>query len=144
MDFSFMLNGAEKQKVEMQVNSFNKALNGGREMKQEMGKDDFLQLLITQLTHQDPTQPMGDKEFIAQMVQFSTLEQMTNMSEEFARLSGMIAANQAMGLLGRTVEISDGSSTVTGVVEEVSGGDFPQLLVQGEYYDYEQVSKVME
>ena len=144
MDLSFMLNGAEKQKVEMQVNSFNKALNGGREVKQGMGKDDFLQLLITQLTHQDPTQPMEDREFIAQMAQFSTLEQMTNMSEEFSRLSRIIAANQALGLLGRTVEINNGNNIVTGVVEEVSGGDFPQLLVQGEYYDYEHVSKVKE
>ena len=50
-------------------------------------KNDFLKILITQLSHQDPTQPMDDKAFIAQMAQFSSLEQMTNMSTGFQKLS---------------------------------------------------------
>lgn len=46
-----------------------------------LGKDAFLQLLITQLQNQDPTNPMNDREFIAQMAQFSSLEQMQNMTK---------------------------------------------------------------
>ncbi|MGE7841840.1 flagellar hook assembly protein FlgD [Lysinibacillus sp. NPDC093712] len=52
----------------------------------ELGKDAFLKLLITQLQHQDPTNPMDDRDFIAQMAQFSSLEQMQNMTKTMESL----------------------------------------------------------
>lgn len=142
MDLSFMMSGLEQQKLNLQVDSINKALSGTREANNNLGKDDFLKLLITQLTHQDPTQPMEDREFIAQMAQFSTLEQMTNMNESFTTLSNMLASNQAMGLLGKTVEIIDGETVITGKVEEIAGREYPQVLVNGTYYDYTNVEKI--
>lgn len=144
MDLSFMMSDIDKQKVQLQVDTFNKTINQGREFKPELNKDDFLQILITQLTHQDPTSPMEDKEFIAQMAQFSTLEQMTNMSSEFGKMSRMLSSNNALGLLGKTVEISEGNHTVTGVVEEITGGEYPQLLVGESFYDYSQVTSIKE
>jgi len=139
-----MMSDIDKQRVQLQTDAFNKSLNQGREIKADLDKDDFLQILITQLTHQDPTNPMEDKEFIAQMAQFSTLEQMTNMSVEFEKLGRMLSSTNAMSLLGKTVEISEGSHTVTGVVEEITGGEYPQLFVQGSFYDYSQVTKIKE
>jgi len=68
-----------------------------------MGKDDFMKLLITQLQNQDPTNPMKDNEFIAQMAQFSALEQTMNLSksfEKFAEAQGqsqLIQYNQFVG-----------------------------------------------
>lgn len=52
----------------------------------QLGKDAFLQILIKQLQHQDPTSPMDDKEFISQMAQFSSLEQMQNMTSAIEKL----------------------------------------------------------
>jgi flagellar basal-body rod modification protein FlgD len=51
-----------------------------------LGKDAFLQLLTTQLAHQDPTKPQADGEFIAQLAQFSTLEQLTQIQTTLQKI----------------------------------------------------------
>ena len=107
-----------------------------------LGKDDFLKLLLVQLTNQDPTQPMQDREFIAQMAQFSSLEQMTNMNTEMGRISGLLQRTQALALVGHEVEVTIGESVTSGVVEAVSGNEIPQILVNGRYYDMADVTSV--
>lgn len=83
-----------------------------RETQKQLGKDDFLRLLITQLSHQDPTNPVQDQQFIAQMAQFSSLEQMKNISQGIQRME----TKQAYSLVGKFVA---GPDFVSG--EEVSG-----------------------
>ena len=112
--------------------------------QQTMGRDEFLKLLIAQLANQDPTAPLEDKEFIAQMAQFSTLEQMTSMSADFAKLTAMITGSEAASALGRNVEIINGESVVQGTVKAVTRGDAPTVLVNGEYYNWNQVRKVFD
>lgn len=136
------LSQLERSKVEMDVNTFNKGVLEGRTTGKELDKDDFLKILLTQLQHQDPTKPMEDKEFIAQMAQFSTLEQMTNMSEGFGKMAARMESSQALSLLGKNVEIVSNGQAVAGVVEAVTGGDYPQLVVGGEMYDYSSVTRV--
>jgi flagellar basal-body rod modification protein FlgD len=64
-----------------------------------LGKDAFLQILITQLQNQDPTSPMDDKEFISQMAQFSSLEQMQNMT---TAMENLLSSQQETQLLSYT------------------------------------------
>ena len=143
MELSNLMSAEETARTRMQVDTFNKSL-GSLDVSGGLGKDEFMKILITQLTHQDPTEPMKDTEFIAQMAQFSTLEQITNMTQDFSKLAGILSSSQALGLLGRTIELFDGENLISGVVEEVSGRETPMLLVNGKYYDFERVEKIRE
>ncbi len=139
------LSGAELAKVNSQVNSFNKELNDGKVKSKDMGKDEFLKILITQLQNQDPTKPMEDKEFISQMAQFSSLEQMNNLNSEFSKVASKLSSGQAVSLLGKKVTLKDlGGNMVSGRVEAVTGGEFPQLQVNNRFYDYSNIEKVSE
>lgn len=83
----------------------------------EMGKDDFLKLLITQLKYQDPLEPMDDREFIAQTAQFSALEQMQNMNKYLSSFVEMSYLNQSAALIGREVQIEKGIAMESGAAE---------------------------
>ncbi len=143
MEINTMMSAAEKTQTALAVDTFNKSLVvEGRKPSQELGKDDFLKLLITQLQNQDPTSPMENTQFIAQMAQFSSLEQMTNMSTEFAKLANMLNSGEAVGLLGKSVEVASGETSVSGVVEAVTRGDNPQVKVNGMLYSMDQINAV--
>jgi len=144
MDIELRMSQADASRTKLQVDTLNKELGGGKAFKADLDKDDFLKILITQLQHQDPTNPMQDKEFIAQMAQFSSLEQMTNMATSFGKLSSVLNSSEAQSLLGRTVEVTDGDKAVYGKVSQVVRGEFPLVMVNGSFYDLDQVSKVEE
>lgn len=100
-----------------------------------LGKDDFLKILIAQMQHQDPLQPMEDKEFIAQMAQFSNVEQIYNMTQELKWL------RQAMGissdLIGKSIvwiEYDSNGHQVerSGVVDSISIREGMQFVRVGE------------
>ena len=110
----------------------------GRKNNDILGKDAFFQLLITQLRHQDPLSPMDDREFVAQMAQFSALEQMQNMTEQIYR-------QNAMAMLGTEVLINpgNGSPYVAGLVESVvMNKSGVQVSVNGQLYSAEWVEAV--
>ena len=109
-----------------------------------LGKEDFLKILLTQLAHQDPTAPMEDKEFIAQMAQFSSLEQMTNMAADFSKMARMLKVSEAAGALGKTVELTQDDNKVQGVVQAITRDEVPQILVNGNYYNWDQVTTVYD
>ena len=137
------MSASEKLAVDNAVNTFNKSIvQNGRQVSNELGKDDFLKLLITQLSNQDPTSPMENTEFISQMAQFSSLEQMTNMSTSFSKMASFINSSEAASTLGKTVELNVGDASVTGIVEGATRGENPQVLVNGMYYSMDKIAAI--
>jgi flagellar basal-body rod modification protein FlgD len=80
------------------INSINYSQTGqtsGTQTKTEMGREQFLKILVAQLQNQDPTKPMEDKEMISQMAQLSVLEQLSNLNQS---LSAYLFSNQNQNL----------------------------------------------
>ncbi|MDR5708892.1 MAG: flagellar hook assembly protein FlgD [Armatimonadota bacterium] len=109
-----------------------------------LGKDDFLRLLVTQLRNQDPLEPMNDREFIAQLAQFSALEQMHNVSQAVQELRWRQEASTAVQLVGRRVVVQNADGTTAeGMVMGVRRReDRFVLLVGGEEYTLDQLVEV--
>lgn len=140
---SFEMTAEEKARKALEVDMINKESFGERRLpKQELGKDDFLQLLIAQLTHQDPTSPMQDAEFIGQMAQFSSLEQVTNMNANFAQLNEMLLGSSATTTIGSKVELQVGDGNITGYVTAVKRGANPEVMVDGKWYSWSAVQTI--
>lgn len=85
-----------------------------------LGFEDLLKIVLTQLTYQDPLKPMDNFEFVSQLAQFAQIQQTQDMASSLQTLVAAQGTTQAAGLLGRTVEFSGGSATVTGTVTAVS------------------------
>jgi len=101
-----------------------------REVTQELDKDTFLQLLVLQMQNQDPLEPMENADMLAQLAQFSSLEQMNNLNDSFQTLTGEFEALSsdfgqlsfisANALLGRTIAGTDAQGVEhEGIVEGV-------------------------
>lgn len=109
----------------------------------DLGKDEFLQLLVCQMKNQDPLEPEKDTDFIAQLAQFSALEQMQN-------LNSTAVNSQAFGLVGKSVVIQ--TTTGSGQLNEVSGVvDYitiqqgkAKLSVNGQLYSIDDLVEVKD
>lgn len=119
-----------------------------RGIKKELDKDAFLQLLVTQLKHQDPMKPMDDTAFIAEMAQFSSLEQMQNMNKLLEQQQSFGALSQASGMIGKHVQLQEAGENglvVKGLVEEVrTSGGIVSVVIAGKAYDASGIQTVSD
>ncbi|MHC1746205.1 MAG: flagellar hook capping FlgD N-terminal domain-containing protein [Negativicutes bacterium] len=104
---------------------------------QTLGKNDFLKLLVTQLRYQDPTEPMDDTQFISQMAQFSSLEQMQNMTTA-------MQTTQATSMIGKVItwNSDDGTENIGTVKSAFVSGGQTQLLVGSQKVDLNEVTTI--
>lgn len=124
--------------------SLQESSKSSRGVSDELGKDDFLKLLITQLQNQDPMEPMEDQDFIAQIAQFSSLEQMQNLNKSFSYSMGF-------SLMGKYISatVADEKTGeiryVEGEVSEVrSASGQVYLVVDGMDVPVDKITKVSE
>lgn len=94
-------------------------------------QEDFIRLFLAQLQFQDPLEPVDNREFLAQLAQFSALEQSRQLSENTASMLAMSASDQAVGLLNRQVDLTNLGVTRSGTVVAVQFGSAgPELSVR--------------
>ncbi|MDI6780585.1 MAG: flagellar hook capping FlgD N-terminal domain-containing protein [bacterium] len=102
-----------------------------------VNKDDFLKLLTTQLSYQDPFEPMENTEFVSQMAQFTSLEQMANLNKSFETFSNTLSLAMNMettiAFLNKNVVANDTLNTGKTVEGKVTGIDYtgtvPSLIL---------------
>lgn len=98
-----------------------------------LGKDDFLKLLVAQLQNQDAMNPVDNSQYMGQLAQFSTLEQISNVGAELGRLRASSQVDQAVSMIGKTVGyVTPDGTAVSGVVASVSIQDGEIFLKVGE------------
>ncbi len=103
----------------------------GRIPQKALGQSDFLKLLTVQLSQQDPMKPMDDSAFIAQMAQFSALQQTSDLVSQVGLMRSSTNLTSASALIGKTVTVqSKTDGTVTGKVDAVdTSGSEPLLMI---------------
>lgn len=114
------------------------------ENNSQLKMDDFLQLLTSQITNQDPLEPMKDTEFISQMANIASLEQMQQFTQGFSKFADSHGELLAQSYLGNHVNISSNNQEISGLVEAVNKMDDGsiKLVVDGESYDPADVRRV--
>lgn len=111
-----------------------------RTTKQALGQEDFLKLLTVQLAKQDPMKPMEDTAFIAQMAQFTSLEQSNTLVKEMGYMRADMQMYAANSMLGREVTISTEGGDVTGKVDSITADSKSVYVnVDGVKYPYSAV-----
>lgn len=102
-----------------------------------LGQEDFLKIFLAQLSFQDPLEPVDNQQFMAQMAQFSSLDQTRQTNEKLDSLLVLQSANQSVALIGKTVEVATQSKTQIGEVTTVSfSSGEAQLTIKTEDGEY--------
>ncbi|OEJ13863.1 flagellar hook capping protein [Brachyspira hampsonii] len=111
--------------LKQEVGAFNLQHNFERDPTQNsLGKDAFLKLLTVQMSHQDPLSPMDNRDMIAQLAQFSSVEQMTEVNKNLDSMKTFYSSQTGYSMLGKSVEVMDeAGNRFLGPVEMIMEND---------------------
>ena len=135
----------------MDISSITGATNSQNNMNgvssavtQTLSQQDFLKLLVSQMTSQDPLNPTNSQDLLSQMTEFSTLNANTSMQTQLASMQSLNQFSEAGNLLGKQVTLQvDSNSVANGVVSGVdTSGSVPGIIVNGQTYSLAQVISV--
>ncbi len=107
------------------------ALSGVNAASASLSMEDLLKVMLTELTQQDPMKPVENKDFMAQIAQFSSLDASRQLNSSIEHLLKLQSLSQSVGLLGKTVDAQTATGFVTGQVSALTtSGTEPQLTLQ--------------
>ena len=112
--------------------------------KGSLGKEDFLKLLMAQMTHQNPINPTSATDFVTQMAQFSSVQGITQLNQSITSLLALQGLTQGVSLIGKSVTYTNANGkTQSGTVSAVSmvGGQ-PQLVINNNNVGLSQVQTI--
>jgi len=113
--------------------------------KQELDKDAFLQILVAQMRYQNPLSPQDSNQFISQVVELTTMEQLFNLSKSMEMLLKAQELSLSAGLVGKQVTVAghDGQDVRGAVEKVVIGAEGIRLVIDGNSYDYGTVKEIL-
>lgn len=115
----------------MDISSIGNTGVAETQTKSSIGQEDLFKILLAQLQYQDPLEPIDNQEFIAQLAQFTELEQTRSLNEKVDQLLLTQSVNQSVTLIGKTIQVQLESATEVGTVIAVAFNDGdPRLTIQ--------------
>lgn len=115
----------------MEISSIANTATAETQSSNSINQDDLFKILLAQLQYQDPLEPIDNQEFIAQLAQFTNLEQTRSINDKVEQILLTQSVNQSVSILGRTIQAQLETATEVGQVTAVSFVEgTPRLTIQ--------------
>lgn len=128
----------------MNVETIGNVLQTSQTDNNSINQQEFIELFLAQLTYQDPLEPVDNSEFLAQMAQFSSLEQARLTNESIENLLFTTASGQASSLLGETIDLGNASGTIQAITYTEQGPKLRLETTSGEIINDVPLSEVRQ
>lgn len=143
IEYNNLIDKKELVKINKNVENFNQTINN-KKHDENMGKDDFLKLLTMQLSHQNPLEPMDNTQFISQMAQFTSLEQMKNIGSEIKMMREEVSQLSGVNLIGREATyVDENGEQQKGIIDKMNFRNANQFEIDGKTIGLKNISSIV-